>query len=161
MRKFGFAPATALLALSACATLPRGGGLPDSISYETGPCFGACPVYVVTVHADGSGTFEGKRFTAVSGQRGFRSDPDQYRAFADRLAPLRPNSGTVRYSGAPLCRAMATDLPSVDVKWRSRGREQELYFYYGCDMEGKRAISERLGSAPDLLPIASFIGGQP
>ena len=56
---------------------------------------------------------------------------------------------------------MATDLPLVDVKWRSRGAEQELYFNYGCDMESKRAIAERLGSAPDLLPIASLIGGQP
>jgi hypothetical protein len=152
----------AALALSACATMPRGGALPESISYETGPCFGACPVYVVTVRSDGSGMFEGKRFTAVSGQRSFRVTPDQFRAFADRLAPLRPASGIVRYSGAPLCRGMATDLPSADVKWRTRGGgEQELYFYYGCDMEAKRAMAERLGSAPDLLPIASFIGGQP
>ena len=161
MRSIGFATAAGALALSACATTPRSDGLPESISYETGPCFGACPVYVVTVHADGSGMFEGRRFTAAIGPRDFRVTPEQYRAFAARLAPLRPASGSVRYSGAPLCRAMATDLPSVDVKWRSHGREQELYFYYGCDMEGKRAIAERLGSAPDLLPIISFIGGQP
>ena len=159
MRKCAIA---AGLALAGCASLPRGGSLPDSISYETGPCFGACPVYALTVRADGRGTFEGRRFTAASGERSFRITPDQYRAFAERLAPLRPESGSVRYSGPPLCRRMATDLPSVDVKWRSRrGGEQQLYFYYGCDMEGKKAIAERLGSAPELLPIAAFIGGQP
>ena len=93
MRRIGFAIAAAALALPGCATMPRGGGLPESISYETGHCFGACPVYAVTVHSDGSGLFEGKRFTAVSGQRAFRIDPDQYRAFAGRLEPLRPDSG--------------------------------------------------------------------
>jgi hypothetical protein len=162
MKYSGLAFTAAVLGLSACATTRQSGGLPDRISYETGPCFGACPVYAVTVNADGTGQFEGKRFTAVSGLRSFRVTPDQYRAFADRLAPLRPKSGSVRYSGAPLCRAMATDLPSVDVKWRVRsGGGQELYFNYGCDIEARRAIADRLGSAPDLLPIESFIGAQP
>ncbi|MBX3563660.1 MAG: hypothetical protein KF730_03690 [Sphingomonas sp.] len=33
----------------------------DSIRYETSACFGACPIYVVTLRPDGTGTFEGKR----------------------------------------------------------------------------------------------------
>ena len=86
----------------------------QSISYETGPCFGACPVFRVTVNSDGSGTFEGRRFTAVTGERGFRVTPAQYRAFADQLAPLRPASGTMRYAGEA-CEMTATDMPSAEV----------------------------------------------
>jgi len=130
----------------------------ESISYETGPCFGACPVYRVTVSPDGSGTFEGRRFTAVTGERSFRITPEQYRAFAAQLAPLRPAEGSVRMSGEA-CRQMATDLPSAEVTWFSPiGNSQSYYFYYGCDMDRNRAIAERLTEAPRLLPIQAFIG---
>jgi hypothetical protein len=153
--------AIATVLLGACATTSPGSAADagaESISYETGPCFGACPVYRVTVHADGGGLFEGRRFTSVVGQRAFRVTSDQYRAFARRLEPLRPASGAVRYDQPPRCASMATDLPSTDVKWRTRdGREQELYFYHGCDMEKNRAIAERLVGAPDLLPVAAMI----
>ncbi len=145
----------AILALSACAaTAPATPA--ETIVFETGPCFGACPVYRVTVNSGGDGTFEGRRFTAVAGSRPFRATPAQFRAFARQLAPLRPAAGAVRYSGEA-CRSMATDLPSAEVTWRSRRGTQSLYFYYGCDMERNRAIAERLDAAPGLLPIGDFI----
>jgi hypothetical protein len=149
-----------LAAASGCATIADR-PIPiesESISYETGPCFGACPVYRVTVSPDGNGTFEGRRFTAVTGERSFRLTPEQYRAFAAQLAPLRPAEGSVRMSGEA-CRQMATDLPSAEVTWFSSiGNSQSFYFYYGCDMERNRAIAERLTRAPELLPIQAMIG---
>ena len=146
--------------LAACATLPRAsvpGSLPESISYETGRCFGACPVYKVTVSRDGQGLFEGRRFTTVTGERRFVVTPAQYRAFAEHLAPLRPPSGSVHLDAQPACTQMATDLPSASVTWRSGGTEQSLHYYFGCDMEARRAMAERLRAAPPLLPIGSFI----
>lgn len=130
----------------------------DSISYETGPCFGACPVFRVSVSPDGSGVFEGRQHTAVRGERAFRITPAQYRAFAAHLAPLRPAEGSVRLSGEA-CRQMATDLPSAEVTWFSQiGNSQSYYFYFGCDMERNAAIAERLRSAPALLPIRELVG---
>ncbi len=130
----------------------------DSISYETGPCFGACPVFKVSVAPDGTGTFEGRQHTAVTGERSFRITPAQYRAFAAQLAPLRPAEGSVRLSGEA-CAQMATDLPSAEVTWFSQiGNSQSYYFYYGCDMEKNAAIAERLRRAPALLPIREMIG---
>ena len=146
----------ALAALPACTTVAEDGGVP-SVSFETGPCFGACPVYKVTVNADGTGLFEGRRFTAVTGERRFTVTPRQYRSFVAQLEPLRPTAGDMRYSGPPLCRQMATDLPSAEVTWRMRSGTQTLYFYYGCDMARNRAIVERLEAAPRLLPIGDFI----
>ncbi|HEY0326511.1 MAG TPA: DUF6438 domain-containing protein, partial [Allosphingosinicella sp.] len=60
-----------LAAAGGCTTVPHR-PIPiesESISYETGPCFGACPVYRVTVSPDGTGTVEGRRVTAVTGER--------------------------------------------------------------------------------------------
>ena len=152
----------ALLALAAagCATVAER-PMPiesDSISYETGPCFGACPVFRVSVGPDGNGTFEGRQHTAVVGERGFRVTAAQYQAFRNHLAPLRPAEGNVRLSGEA-CRQMATDLPSAEVTWFSQiGNSQSYYLYYGCDMERNRAAAERLRQAPALLPIRELIG---
>jgi len=149
-----------LAAAAGCTTVPE---RPiaiesDSISFETGPCFGACPVFRVSVSPDGSGTFEGRQHTAVTGERAFRITPEQYRAFAAHLAPLRPAEGSVRMSGEA-CRQMATDLPSAEVTWFSQiGNSQNYYFYFGCDMDRNAAIAERLRSAPALLPISGMIG---
>jgi hypothetical protein len=152
-----FLPAALLLALAGCATTADAGQAGEAISYETGPCFGACPVYKVKVSPDGSGTFEGRRFTAATGTRNFQLTPAQYRAFAAQLAPVRPARGTVRYAGET-CRMMATDLPSAEVVWSGSGEERRLYFYFGCDMERNRALAERIRAAPRLLPIADLIG---
>lgn len=145
------------LALAACATVPATGADLESISYETGPCFGACPVYRVTVRADGSGTFEGRRFTAAEGERAFRATPAQFGALAAHLAPVRPAHRSVRLAGEA-CTMTATDLPSAEVTWTGRAGTQSLYFYFGCDMERNRALAERLRAVPGLLPIADLIG---
>jgi hypothetical protein len=144
----------ASLALPAAA--PRPATPVETIVFETGPCFGTCPVYRVTVNSSGTGTFEGRHHTAVTGTRAFRLGPGQYQAFARHLAPLRPAQGTVRYAGER-CRSMATDMPSAEVTWRSRRGTQGLYFYYGCDMQRNRAIAARLTAAPGLLPIGDYI----
>ena len=147
-------------ALAGCTTISPSStarALPKTISYETGPCFGACPVYRVTVGADGQGLFEGRRFTTVAGERHFVVTPAQYRAFAEHLAPLRPSSGSVRLDAQPACSQMATDLPSASVTWQSDREEQSLYYYFGCDMEARREMAERLRAAPALLPIGDFI----
>lgn len=134
----------------------------ELIRYSTSPCFGACPVYSVTVRPDGTGTFEGQRFTAVTGTRDFRLSRAHYDAFTDRLAPYRPRSGSVRYApGEANCGQTATDMPSVEVQWDGRAGHRALSFYFGCDREKNRVMADALGSAPDLLPIASLIGARP
>ena len=150
-------PSLAFLALTACATT-RGHVDVRSISFETGPCFGACPVYRVTVDSEGNGAFEGRRFTQVTGVRSFRISREQFRTFARHLQPLRPERGAVRYAGET-CANLATDMPSADVTWRSLdGQTQALHFYFGCDPERNQAMAERLTQAPRLLPIDAFVG---
>jgi hypothetical protein len=130
---------------------------PESITYETGPCFGSCPIYKVTVRSDGTGIFEGINFTAVRGIRNFRMTPRQYRAFAAYLSPIRPERGSIDYSGER-CRTMVTDMSSATVTWEGRGGTWRLHVYYGCDPDRHRSLIFQLSAAPVLLPIRDFIG---
>jgi hypothetical protein len=158
------------LALSGCVK-PSGGPGPgkpvpiegDSVRYETGPCYGRCPVYAVTVHPDGTGVFEGKRFTAVTGEKPFTLSRAQYDAFVAKLAPYRPESGQVRYApGQQNCQPAATDASSVNITWtRAIGDSQGLYFYYGCRAPANLAIGQALGEASEALPIQDLIGERP
>ncbi len=146
------------LVAPACASAPPEGGGVRSISYETGPCFGACPVYRVVVNVDGSGRFEGRRFTAVEGQRGFAVTPGQWRAFVARLAPYRPSGAEAIGPGHPRCQMQATDHPSATVTWSGAGGEDRLAFYYGCRDAENAALARALREAPGLLPIGDLIG---
>jgi hypothetical protein len=130
----------------------------ETISYETSPCFGTCPVYRVTIQPNGAGVFEGKRFTKVNGIREFRASPDQYRAFAAKLERYRPRQGEqLIQPGRPGCQNAPTDMPSVDIRWNeASGASQHLSFYYGCAMLNQ-AMNEALRSAPNELPIRAFI----
>jgi hypothetical protein len=169
MRRFAIIGLSAL-ALAGCVK-PSGGPGPsvpmptenDSIRYETSACYGRCPVYAVTLRPDGTGVFEGKRFTAVTGTKAFTLSRAQYDAFAAKLAPWRPEQGEVRYApGEKNCGPAATDMPSVDVVWtRAVGDSQRLYFYYGCRAEQNRALGQALGEATEVLPIQELIGERP
>lgn len=167
LKTAGMAIATIVgLALSACATIdtPESGGPialeSETIRYETAPCFGTCPVYAITIKPDGQGTFEGKRFTAVTGIKKFQTTSAAYRAFASILAPYRPTENEVLYQpGAPNCENAPTDMPSVDVVWTElSGGLQHLNVYYGC---GPQEMRDALRSAPKALPLGSFIGVRP
>lgn len=146
-----------LAALAACASAPEAPA-PQTITYARGPCFGACPVYRVTVGADGSGLFEGERFTAVTGQRRFTVTPEAFRAFAEKLAPHRPQGTLDIAMGHARCQLAATDHPSAVVTWAGGGRNDRLGYYYGCRDEANAALAQALTEAPALLPIASMIG---
>lgn len=155
-----FVVAASALALSGCVA-PRGSsGAGETITYETGPCFGRCPVYRVQLSPDGQGVFTGIRFTQITGERRFTATPAQVATFAGALAPYRP-TGEKRYShGTPDCEHAPTDLPSVDIRWSGK-RDDHLYFYYGCGRETLRPMADALGNAPDALPLTDLIGHVP
>lgn len=148
----------AMFALPACATVPAEAGGLGSISYETGPCFGACPVYQVTVNADGTGTFDGRRFTTVTGRRTFTVTSAQWRAFSTHLAPHRPDGEEVIGPGHARCRMQATDHPSATVTWNDGPGGDRLAFYFGCHDAENETLARALEAAPTLLPIREYIG---
>lgn len=157
----------ALVALAACT--PRTGppgpppaAKPLTITYETEPCYGPCPVYAVTVSADGKGHFQGRQFTAFQGDRDFTVTPAQFAAFADALAPWRPVGRRDIMGGSPGCPHLITDLPGVKVGWTGGGKpDGALSFDYGCGQTAPTGLPDALGDAPEKLPIAALVGEQP
>jgi len=133
-----------------------------SIAYEAGPCSTLCPVYRVTVAADGKGLFEGVRNTVAAGRHRFAVPAEAFSAFAAALAPVRPRQGLSRYDSRRGCETTAKGLPSVRISWRGRaGARQNLLYDFGCNAERNRDISDRVGQAPSLLPIGALIGPLP
>lgn len=162
--RFIVCPAVVLLALpivlppaTANATPGRSGAALETITYETGPCFGVCPVYRVTVSPDGRGVFEGKRFTAVTGKRAFRVDPKTFAEFSRRMQGVRP-VGEVLLTGGDLCKMMATDMATIDVRWTGGHRPAHLAYNLGCDRERYGWKANVLQKAITVLPVAKFIG---
>lgn len=133
--------------------------IPAKISYSTGPCFGTCPMYSVTVSANGQGQWEGQKFVAVEGERSFTVSAQQMAEFAAVLQPFRPNGMRSLVTQEECGNNYATDMPSVDIVWTGMdGREDRLSYYYGCDGQKYAAMAEALRRAPDRLPIKGFIG---
>lgn len=133
----------------------------EEIRYATEACYGTCPVYTVAIRPDGSGTFTGERFTAVTGTRAFQATPDAYRRFAATLAPYKPAEAERRYEqGSALCGPdIISDQPAVHVAWAERsGALHRLFYYYGCGIAANRTMAAALRHAPETLPIGAFIG---
>jgi hypothetical protein len=164
MTRNRFRPALAIAALSLAVSSAVVAAAParpatalETISYETGPCFGVCPVYRVTVSPDGRGVFEGKRFTAVTGKRAFRVEAKVFAEFSRRMRGVRP-MGEVLLTGGALCQSMATDMATIDVRWTGGRRPAHLAYNLGCDRERYGWKANVLQKAITVLPVAKFIG---
>ncbi len=123
------------------------------IRYETSVCYGSCPHFVVSVQPNGRGTFNGIRFTKVTGLRNFRATPAQVKAFTNALEPYRYVAGGQPQVGA--CKLVHTDDITVTVSW---GAKRKLSHYFGCDGPEFEGIEAALRAAPKFLPIADMIG---
>ncbi|SEL35549.1 hypothetical protein SAMN05216382_1862 [Sphingomonas palmae] len=156
--------AVAALTLSACATTRTAAPAPAPaaalrITYDTGACFGTCPVYSVTVDTgSGAGEFIGTQHTAATGITRFQAAQAQAQAFADAVAELRKIDGEGIVPGSPRCSTLASDMPSVTVTWQAGSERTVKRVDYGCFDAANKALFARLRAAPGLLPIAALIG---
>lgn len=152
--------ALAALTLAGCTTVP--GEEPaqgaESIAFATGPCFGACPMFEVELAADGEGIYRGERFVAVKGERSFTASAAEWQAFAERLAPYRPET-SVKYGHGACDGPAVTDQASVVVTWRDAdGTETTLDWYLGCRQPGLAENAEAIYGAWQELPLDDLVG---
>lgn len=47
-----------------------------AVTLERGACFGACPIYKVTIYTDGTVVYEGERFVEVEGRQTTNIEPE-------------------------------------------------------------------------------------
>ena len=105
------------------------------IKLERTSCFGACPVYSVTIDAKGAVTYEGRRFVRVTGLQSdqiavtqvaeLAATVDRIRFFEldDRYRVIRNADGTT---------SVVTDLPTTLVTVTRRGQTKQIEDYYGA-----------------------------
>lgn len=77
----------------------------DVVTLHRGPCFGRCPLYSVTLRADGSANWDGERFVDRLGPHEGRVHPDDFARLARFLARVRFLEWEPEHLGG------ATDLP--------------------------------------------------
>lgn len=96
---------------------PPDPGPGDRIEMSRGPCFGACPVYTVTVRADGRVRFEGLEFVKVTGvreARGAATDVAGLFALGDSIGFFDLPSD-ITPSNEAACGDAWTDMPDAEV----------------------------------------------
>lgn len=130
---------------------------PRQVSFETTPCFGGCPVFALTLDADGHGVYEGDRFVKTKGRHEFSASRIEVRAFFDRIAAFRPN-GAVNYEMGNCPGPAHTDAPTIKVRWISATRADSLDWNLGCQVEALKAIEPNLEQAWQELPLDDLVG---
>lgn len=139
----------ALLAAGACAPAQNGSpgdGAAAAVSGDSRitmqrlPCYGTCPVYRVTIAADGTVTFDGERHVAASGTHTATV------AAADAAALMRELDAAGFFGleekyvyPAQACGSYHTDAPRVLLTLVLDGRSRTVEHDHGC------------GGAPALL----------
>ncbi|UEC01713.1 DUF6438 domain-containing protein [Burkholderia vietnamiensis] len=130
--------------LSACAGYKSEGI--ESITVSTGPCFGYCPVYDLTIHSDGQVRFHGERHTMLLGDRELQRPPAKYKEASTLLEPFRPADASVSETK---CDRTITDSQTYEITWTSAtGQKTVLRHDRGC----LSAQNERLNQVLDQLP---------
>jgi hypothetical protein len=99
------------------------------ITLERSACFGACPVYTLTIDADGSVTFDGREHVRVKGHRTWRIPADAVSALAREMEQAGFFDMKNRYT------APVTDLPTTLVTLASNGRTKRISDYAGAPLE--------------------------
>ena len=131
-------PILAIATVTARSPVHQSSVPPDTlIKLERTQCFGTCPVYSVTIDAEGNVSYEGKQYVRVEGPQTSRSSVEAVAAIlaaAERLGFFELRD---RY------RAPITDLPTTFVTIRSGGRTKRVEDYYGAP-EGLRKLEAQI-----------------
>lgn len=149
--------ALALIAAGCHEDRPRSAQTPQSVDFETTPCFGSCPVFKIRLFSDGKGTYEGGRFVAQKGTHEFEATPEQVQAFYERVGKFRPK-GAARYDMGHCSVPAHTDASSIEVVWRGPKGEDSLHWNLGCQDPKLSAIQPSLQEAWKELPLDDLVG---
>jgi hypothetical protein len=112
----------------------------SAVSIERQGCFSPCPVYRLTVHADGTVVYEGLMHVNETGQRVGRATPDDVERLFDAVRGIDFFALDERYSfGAPGCPQAVTCDTTVVTSVEAHGCKKTVSHYHGCKGSPKLA----------------------
>lgn len=104
------------------------------IVLERGVCFGACPVYKLTISADGSVEFEGRRFVKEKGIVRTTISQDQLKHLIAEFERAEYFTLQDRYVGeGDGCSEVWTDSQTVNTSITIAGKTKSVKHYHGCE----------------------------
>ena len=105
----------------------------DLVALERTACFGACPIYKVTIASDGTVTFEGRRFVKTTGAATAKIKPEDFNRLVNEFEKLNYFSLRDQYiNAADGCAGFMTDMASAKTSISLNGRIKSVSHYYGC-----------------------------
>jgi len=155
MRSVLFCSFLAFLLSGACGRLSGSDPFPNNdgeipsdfaATLERMACYGKCPVYKLSVAADGTVVFDGQEFTATTGRAGGKLSSAKMRELIEAFRAADYFGFEDIYSEGRNCPVTATDSPTAITSLRINGRQKKIHHYLGCS-EG----SERLSIYPPEL----------
>ncbi len=163
------APSPAALPTSVASATPTGPHFdPRSIEIGYGPCEGQCPVFTITLFADGRGIFDGKgagpftdiETTTLVGSRTFKVSPQTYREVVAALDPVRPHGRRMIVENEPgECADYFPEGASRSIAWAGgAGRMDALHWATGCVEPRYAPIQRSINSVLAKLPVIEWIG---
>lgn len=152
--------ALAALGLAACAPVQPSSAQEDSavtITLTRGVCFGFCPVYRVSISADGEVIYNGEQFVNVRGEQRARISPEAVRGLLARFDEIGFESLQDEY------RAPVTDHPTHTITLTRNGRSKTVTDYAGLNAGMPRAVRDLQDEIDRVANTAQWVlrDGQP
>ncbi|MFL5515418.1 MAG: DUF6438 domain-containing protein [Gemmatimonadales bacterium] len=129
-----------------------------AVTLERTPCFGSCPVYLVTASSSGAVRFEGKSHVSHPGSAAGRIPKARLDSLLAELEAAGYFDFEEQYApGSPACGNVATDLPTVITSVSLHGRTKRIEHYRGC-ADAPQALSRLEERIDEVLNTAPWIG---
>jgi hypothetical protein len=105
----------------------------SSVTMHRSGCYGTCPIYKVTVSANGSVEFDGERHVLVFGKSKGSISRVDYGYLLQSIDRLQFSNWNEQYRFEKNgCKSVWTDNPTVDIVVRAGDRKKHVSYYYGC-----------------------------
>ncbi|MEB3182688.1 MAG: DUF6174 domain-containing protein [Nostocaceae cyanobacterium] len=127
---------------------------PVVITLERTACFGACPIYKLTIFGDGRVVYVGERFVKVTGQRTTRISRKAVRELISEFNNLNYFSLADSYTGGP------TDLPSAITSIKI-GKKQKTVSHYLGSPDAPQKLTELENKIDAIVNSQQWVGSQP
>jgi hypothetical protein len=131
--------------------------IPDEISdvvvtLERGPCFGACPVYSLTVYGDGRVIYDGIRFVKIEGTRTATVSEEKVRQLVGEFYAVDYFSLNDEYTHAD-----ATDMPSATTSITIGGKTKTVIHYHG-DFSAPDELTALEDKIDEIVSTRQWVG---
>jgi hypothetical protein len=127
------------------------------ITLKRTPCFGACPIYSVTIHGNGRVDYEGERFVKVTGKRSHRISKKSMRELVDefyRIGYFSLKDEYVYIKNPDGSITQISDLPSRDTSITIGNKSKSVHNYYG----GPKSLAQLENRIDRISGVAKYVG---